>query len=179
MKVWKIYSKNETENGHKYELYAVTNKRAYIDTFKFLRNMNRFIVKKDDWSKEEYAEFVNDNLGLYLNYMPVKTKSTKDGEYIDTVIDVLMTNFEFDSLAPESVSVTYEDPNWWEDEIAENVPHFQKKIIKALDKFFFFAHQKLFDESHKLNIIEDDYSFPDYELDQLSFFVLTNKKLLK
>ena len=97
MKVWKIYIKNidKDTDTRKYELYAITKDKDILEEFKQTRNMDKFIIKKDNFEKSEYVEFVNDNRGLILSRQKLSTKGISDnGKYIKKTIEEVMSEFE-------------------------------------------------------------------------------------
>ena len=179
MKVWKIYIKNidKDTDTRKYELYAITKDKDILEEFKQTRNMDNFIIKKGNFEKAEYVEFVNDNRGLVLSRQKLATKGiSDDGKYIKKTIEVVMTEFEYQNSDTEYVEFIFSDNNWWDYFHEKDLIQFKPKLKLALDKLFFFDHQKIFDE-HRMPFLEDDYSAPDYEIDQFEFFIMNYKEL--
>ena len=186
MHVWEFYKKPDNEENDKknldieqrYTLYALTNKKEYADRFKEDRDMSKFLIQHHKHiSREEYKELCNSERGSVLELHNFKT--VPDGKHTTKSIEyreVLVTYFERQLLDEPQLLMCSEE-FWY------RMPFpliFKDKYVEILNKFQYITLFKLFKENlppiylhmfEKCGFLEDDYSGPDFETDDVMVLI--------
>lgn len=138
MKIWRFYtvdSEMRNLNGltikDKYPLYAITNKKKYAKAFKKGRNMNRYICKCTNTTKEEGMEFLNKYRGCVLDYYHIVTKG--ESIYTPKEISILLSENE-DNILNEIVT----EASYLEEISFINPDIFSKSTMKLLYDIEYF-----------------------------------------
>lgn len=164
-----------------YPIYALTNDKKLAEKFIKQRNMDRFICCKSKMDKEEYSILANRYRSTVLKeeeLFTVVDKYTKEAEKMD--IKVVMTYDEYISVCDDPVIPCFmNDVAFWAlpGTVAAHISIFKKKFQKALDYVFWRDNYKLMAQYGIINL-DDDYSAPDYYVDELELFVDTYGELL-
>ena len=180
MKIWRFYKLPEDKNAKQsYDLYAITNRKEFAKAFMETRDMNKFYLRCTKEDRETYTEYANKNLDHILDYRALVTKDKlKNGFYGKKSITVLCTNFEYQIATNEdSVPGCFLDEMYWTYE-APKPTIFNEKIIEALNTLEYNRTFKIYN-SVKLSPEEDDYSAPDYWIDEFMVFITTFKDIFK
>lgn len=171
MKLWKYYLIPEKDvEKRTYRLYAFTNKKEFAERFEEERSEKHFIYAKPvEIEKDEWVKFAKENRDKLLDYHGFETKGEIDGRYVISTVKILCTDSEFSQSNSESV----------EEEICDvvtitNMPSykiFNKKIIKALRLIQFTKYYKLMSANAYLMENDDDYSAPEFSVDELACYI--------
>ena len=176
MKVWRFYLKPEKNSERrKYELYAITNNKKFAEKFMKERDMDKFVMKCTKETKEEYAEFANNNLTLVLGMRTYLTKMLdSNNNYRTKDVDILSTEYEEQSCDSDFITMDIMTEGEWEYAPPYNI--YKNKIIKALRKLEYVSSYKLYRSEYDATFIDpndDDYSAPDLWIDELGIFLRT------
>ena len=183
MKVYKFFKIPDDDDSREYELedkyvlYAITNNKKYAERFKEDRNMKRFIYKVyDDVSKEEYADICNNdnNRGAVLEVHKLTTIFNNHTRANRVEKEVLMTNWEKQIV--NEPSTLLDDERAW-----QMMPFpliFKSKYRKMLEVLQYITFYKLMTADfispnlmEKISEIDDDYSAPSIEFDEVAIFI--------
>ena len=97
MKVWKWYTKFKIwdKDFNDTELYAITNKKKYAKEFNKTRNLKLFKCVKTDMDKDEYANYVNNE---------VYSQQLKEGELVGDMEgeDGIVHSYELNFIMTEA-----------------------------------------------------------------------------
>lgn len=181
MNVWRFYLKpDKSVCKSKYELYAITNNHDYALSFMEMRNMDNFIMRCTDEEKEDYVKLAEDNRLYILSVHKLTTKSVnKNDIIIRNTVDVLMTEYEFQSCDSDSIlsNISIDSEKSWS--YAINYRVYNKKIKNSLRKLEYIPFFKLYSNPLHLEDDDDDYSAPDVRVDELSVFIKIFNRLFK
>lgn len=174
MKVWRFYIIPEKDNEkRRYDLYAITNNKEFAKKFKKERDMNKFVVRSTNETKESYAEFANNNLSYVLDYRTFITKTiTENKKYTTTDVKILSTFYEQQCCDSNIQVMEALDTSEWRDAIPYKV--YKKKIEEALRVLEYVAHYKVYTLEFSGRYVDpndDDYSAPDIWYDELGLFI--------
>ena len=174
MKVWRFYIIPEKDSENKrYDLYAITNNKEFAKKFKKERNMDKFIVRCTNESKESYAEFANKNLSCVLDYRAFITKTlTENKKQTSTEVKLLSTFYEQQCCDSSIQPIEAIDPSEWEAAIPYKI--YKKKIEEALRVLEYISHYKIYTQEFANRYIDpndDDYSAPDIWYDEVGVFI--------
>jgi hypothetical protein len=181
MQLWRFFKKPSIDADDvptvltitdRYPLYAITCDKKLAKRFQRERNSDKFIIKKTKVDKAEYAEYAMRNRSCVLciqKLTTVKNKNTKDQEILD--VEVLLTTAEYQICKEPMILIG--DDSWWTN-TAYEVPNpyiFNTEVTKALRYFDYIMLYKLFVESAEMMEQDDDYSVPQWYIDELAYFV--------
>jgi hypothetical protein len=178
MKLYRYYflpSKDDSER--KYSLYAITNKKKLAKEFENTRNMSRFMKKVSEVDNEEYVNFANEHREMVLQQESLTTRKTYDNGLIGhTDVNVTCTFGEYQIIkdcAEESATSSREE--YWA--MARPFSIYSKKIKAALKILEYPVCYKFYRVEYdpKFDSIEDDYSAPDFWIDELGAFIFLNR----
>lgn len=179
MKVWKFYKKNEEFNG--YELYAITNNKKRAEMFITLRDMNKFVMKKDTIEKEEWSKIANENRLAVLIETDMATKKIhKNGLYYKGIVTVVCTGYEKQECDGDyNMHVGFDEGFWCN----QAPPHiiFNEKIQDALRELGYVSEYNFNIQIMGLTDmgIEESYDVPSTYIDEFSYFIHTFKDTFK
>ena len=150
------------------------------------RNMDRFLLFKSKMKRKDYAIYANRRRNTVLKEAPLITainKGTKKEKMIN--VKVVMTDDEEMMITDDPyIPCISNDDNFWNyiGSIICNTSIFKKKYKKALEYIFWKDHYKFyvhyFIQNLDIDDEDDDYSAPNYYIDELGLFVDTFGKLL-
>lgn len=152
VKVYLFYLDNlpEYADSHK-RLYAFTDKKELADEFMKTRDMEKFLLVKDDLSKEEYRFLKDKFRGCIITKTQFRTRSTEAfGE--STLVDVVCTWSEEESVLKNSERM-------WEQESKCLIDSTMLKdeYIQALEKLLYIKFYGFYNPS-----ITNDYFYEPY-----------------
>ena len=169
-----------------YPLYAITNDKSLAEKFMSQRNMDRFLLFKTKMKRKDYAIYANRRRNTVLKEASLITainKGTKKEKMIN--VKVVMTADEEIMITDDPfIPCIANDESFWSyiGSIICNTSIFKKKYKKALEYIFWKDHYKLYVQYFIQNLDiddeADDYSVPNYYIDELGLFVDTFGKLL-
>lgn len=185
MYIWRFFKKPQIDRDELperiaiddlYPLYAFTVEKSLAKRFMKERDMNKFIVRKSKVTKEEYSEYGMRYRSQLLILMKLQTFMNKytDEEREDNV-EVLLTQSEYQFSVELFNSIA--DENWWINNQYCCPLIFNQDIIDALKEIDFVLSYKIFSiDSNSAERVAnfcdiDDYSGPDWEIDQLAYFI--------
>lgn len=153
----------------KYPLYALTANKKLAKQFKKERNMDMFIVQKSDIDKETYSVFANQNRSTVLEPCKLitcidKYKKTQRMEDVELVL-----TYAERQVVEEGQLFIFEE-NWWRMYYANSPFIFKEEYVRALAKIDFIDFYKLYNSDVYLDQY-DDYSVPNYYIDELAYFL--------
>lgn len=138
--------------------------------------MNKFIIRKSKVTKEEYSEYAMRNRSQLLTLIKLQTFIDKYSENErQEMIEVLLTQSEYQFSVELFNSIA--DENWWINNRYCCPLIFKRSIIDALKRIDFVLSYKIFSTDNDLaeRVASycdiDDYSGPDWEIDQLAYFI--------
>lgn len=185
MYIWRFFKKPQIDRGELperiaiddlYPLYAFTVEKSLAKRFMKERDMNKFIVRKSKVTKEEYSEYGMRNRSQLLILMKLQTFMNKyTDEERQERIEVLLTQSEYQFSVELFNSIA--DENWWINNQFCCPIIFNQDIINALKEIDFILTYKIFSSDNTLaeqvaSFCDiDDYSAPDWETDQLAYFI--------
>ena len=177
---------NEYNLEDVYPLYAITNDKSLAEKFMSQRNMDRFLLFKTKMKRKDYAIYANRRRNTVLKEASLITainKGTKKEKMIN--VKVVMTADEEIMITDDPfIPCIANDESFWSyiGSIICNTSIFKKKYKKALEYIFWKDHYKLYVQYFIQNLDiddeADDYSVPNYYIDELGLFVDTFGKLL-
>ena len=177
---------NEYNLEDVYPLYAITNDKTLAEKFMSQRNMDRFLLFKTKMKRKDYAIYANRRRNTVLKEASLITainKGTKKEKMIN--VKVVMTEDEDMMITDDPyIPCIANDESFWSciGSIICNTSIFKKKYKKALEYIFWKDHYKLYVQYFIQNLDiddeADDYSVPNYYIDELGLFVDTFGKLL-
>lgn len=175
MKIYKFYYKAdikdisvECDDGsilntddyiqHKYPLYAFTNKKKLYKEFKEERNMDNFIIIKNDIDKEDFADFAECNRNAYIEKSTLKVKD-ENGKVYD---------MDFATTTYENIVIDEMDIEYIMGSPADFMPYliFNDEIVKALKVLnypFFYklitgvALEEKYDDYDQVDVTNNDF----------------------
>lgn len=137
MKIWKFYRISGVDKEP--ELYAVTGIKEFAKTFMELRDMNKFKLVKDDVDRDDFANFVKQMRGCYIDTFDIITSSiSKNGLIRATSIPMAIPTSEYQLLKDEYDMLfgEFDTIDW---RYIYNLDIFNKKILNALIRLGFYS----------------------------------------
>lgn len=167
-------------------LYAITNKKKYAKLFMETRNMNKFILIKQDIDEDIYVEFANKKHGVVLDmntyrYYPKLSKNIEDSDTIQ-ILSTYMERMQVDSQVDQSLlgfslSINFQDPFILRKEWLEVLD-----LLEYINFYKIYISETLpFDDARVRPLIEyDEYpSEPMLLVDELQVFIQNFGKYMK
>lgn len=157
------------KDQYQYSLYAFTDKSSFDKEFQRTRNMNIFVRKTVDLSKEEIERFKNDNSEYLLEMDTFYTGTINErGEYETILVPFLATTLESDIVHEQKEDLM-------EYEIVESLTPFtlelilnqafNKELMDILDETLFFS------ELYKISMPLEVYTDVCCIVDELQMFI--------
>lgn len=183
MKIWFIYKLTEMNDPTPF-LYAYTTKKYLVDMFKEERNMDLFVVKKKDITKEQYAQFQKDHHNLELGRRGFYTSSSHSLSSKQVVYITATKSEEFDVFVNTDTIIL---------ELGKSIsPYsnaFNRELSESLSNIFYFAIKE-FTESTEYFLIGDESQYQydtftfndtnfDFDFDELEVFIYLFGKTMK
>lgn len=175
-------SKEETPErvslSDKYPLYGLTCKKKIAKRFMEERDMDKFIIRKSNVDRETYSELANRNRSAVLEEFDLLTcvNKYKQNQSMEKV-NLILTYGEIQTIDEPQLYIL--DESWWNTYYMNSPFIFKEEYVKALQKIDFIDFYKLFSTDPNLYGVYDDYSVPNYYVDELSFFLAIYGELMK
>lgn len=199
MRIVKFYRKPDKEdkrmimnpnisNKEKFPLYALALTKKDAKRFKEERDMDKFIIVKDnidESEKERYFESINKHPDLRQAVLTPMKLSTIVDKYTEKArkveVELMMTETEYREVHNGDIDENVEivSPLWWTCWDSRGVRALKQKYIDALDVMDFSTIQrfnlndKFINGQNAMNDM-DDWSFPDWNWDELAVFLYRN-----
>lgn len=199
MRIVKFYRKPDKEdkrvimnpdisNREKFPLYALALTKKDAKRFKEERDIDKFIIVKDnidDSEKGRYFESINKHPDLRQAVLTPMKLSTIVDKYTEKArkveVELIMTETEYREIHNGDIEENVEivSPLWWTCWDSRGVRALKQKYIDALDVMDFstIQHFTLNDKFiNGQNAMDDmnDWSFPDWNWDELAVFLYRN-----
>lgn len=185
MKVWVFYKKpsKDLKNipiesigyNRKYPIYAITDNKKFAKIFRNSRNMDKFLEKQWDISKDEVDEWRITHRGSELSMVPLESFKNKNTDNQSVCyVEILATEDEINYTLEicDTGQIFNKIEHWVDPSI------FTKKIRNALEILKYRMAMKFFYGFTTSLPFEDDLGGPvdvidlDVSFDQLSIFLL-------
>lgn len=203
MTFWRFYLVPEEDDYDKeYKVYALTNHKKLAKEFMKTRNMKKFIIKKSECTKDEYADAANEYRGAVLEYHKLVTESIDPEDVHKRIshreVEILMTMYEYQSINQDE----NEYPPFTMSFFSDTFPYilFKDRLLDALRNIEFVSGQRFFDTDGNIAELleylensglvdrgtEDDFvgydgedcDSPNVWIDEVAAFCLTYKHVL-
>ena len=157
-----------------YPIYAITNKKKLAKMFKKQRKKKKYLCDIQNMDKEEYSVFANRHRSCVLEKQSLLTvikKYTKEEKQF--YVTIAMTADEMNEMDDPVVSAFFNDDEYWLslDTMITDQSYFKEKYRKVL-KYLDYTDMYKLSTGYFLGDLsdEDDYSAPDFSVDELQLF---------
>lgn len=185
MHLWRFFKKPEINDekefddlpiSQKYPLYAITGDKKMAKRFQEERDMNKFIIRKSKVTREEFSEFALQNRQAVLSIQNLLTSNDNNERPGHMNVQVLLTQMEYQICAEPNISIT--DEYWWNTVNIADPLLFNDNIKESLNNLDYINLFMLFNGNIDY-YDEKDYEPPNWNIDQLAYFILIYGNLFK